>query len=467
MFLTDDGSLAGVLGINAFTYENEEYSNTMSLYALKVTPAADYELSEVYYSDVVESEDGYQLEAVVDIKNIGTAKGNDYTVDLIKGNTVIDRVSLPALKAGKEHSAEVTFHLQDLPEENSDYMVVLNTENENNLDNNSKMVNLGHANLSISCDDTIQDDIHSVRVTVKNDSLYDVNNVSVALYHDEDGETIETKKIGMLSGSDQTTFTTEINANEVLFDSDSKLVFAKVTSDSSELTEEDNTDYFTIDKPVGSVALPDDNTVVDEGGTDIDTKPVDTGSTGNTDAGKNPAVSPKSQLLRITLSGISKQIAAGKKIRLTAQGIPVGAPLPNLTWTSSNPKVATVTQAGVVTVKKKTGGKSVTITATAADGSGISASWKIKSMKGVVKKIAVTGAKTVKAGKSLKLKAKVTATKGANKKLKWTSSNMKYATVTSTGKVKTFKAGKGKKVKITAMATDGSNKKKTVTIKIK
>ena len=88
-------------------------------------------------------------------------------------------------------------------------------------------------------------------------------------------------------------------------------------------------------------------------------------------------------------------------------------------------------------------------------------------MKGVVKKIAVTGAKTVKAGKSLKLKAKVTATKGANKKLKWTSSNTKYATVTSSGKVKTFKAGKGKKVKITAMATDGSNKKKTVTINIK
>lgn len=185
------------------------------------------------------------------------------------------------------------------------------------------------------------------------------------------------------------------------------------------------------------------------------------------DKGTTNSVASKNKIIKITLYGISKQIAAGKKIRLTAQGIPLGAPLPNLTWSTSNPKVATVTQTGVVTVKKKTGGKSVTITATAADGSGISASWKINSMKGVVKKIAVTGAKTVKAGKSLKLKAKVTATKGANKKLKWTSSNTKYATVTSSGKVKTFKAGKGKKVKITAMATDGSNKKKTVTIKIK
>ena len=185
------------------------------------------------------------------------------------------------------------------------------------------------------------------------------------------------------------------------------------------------------------------------------------------DKGTTNSVASKNKIIKITLYGISKQIAAGKKIRLIAQGIPLGAPLPSLTWSTSNPKVATVTQTGVVTVKKKTGGKSVTITATATDGSGISASWKIKSMKGVVKKIAVTGAKTVKAGKSLKFKAKVTATKGANKKLKWTSSNTKYATVTSSGKVKTFKAGKGKKVKITAMATDGSNKKKTVTIKMK
>ena len=55
----------------------------------------------------------------------------------------------------------------------------------------------------------------------------------------------------------------------------------------------------------------------------------------------------------------------------------------------------------------------------------------------------------------------------ANKKIKWTSSNTKYATVSSTGVVKTKKAGKGKKVKITAKATDGSGKKKSVTIRIK
>ncbi len=170
---------------------------------------------------------------------------------------------------------------------------------------------------------------------------------------------------------------------------------------------------------------------------------------------------------KISLSGISKKIAAGKKIKLTASIKPSNAVNKKLIWKSSNKKVATVNSKGVVTIKKKTGGKKVTITATATDGSKVKATYKITSMKGVVKKVAISGKKTVKAGKTLKLKAKVTASKKANKTLKWTSSNKKYASVSSSGKVKALKAGKGKKVRITAMATDGSGKKKSVTIKIK
>lgn len=177
---------------------------------------------------------------------------------------------------------------------------------------------------------------------------------------------------------------------------------------------------------------------------------------------------PEVKVTKITISGISKKIAAGKKIRLTAKVLPADASNKKVVWKSSNTKIATVTQSGIVTIKKKTGGKSVTITATAADGSGVKATYKIKSMKGVVRKIAISGAKkTLKVGKTMKLKAKVSASTGANKTVKWTSSNTKYATVTSKGVVKALKAGKGKTVKITCMATDGSNKKKVVKIKIK
>lgn len=170
---------------------------------------------------------------------------------------------------------------------------------------------------------------------------------------------------------------------------------------------------------------------------------------------------------KIKLQGLSNKIAAGKQLKLTAAILPETATNKKILWKSSNPKVATVTQTGVVTLKKKSGGKKVVITAVAADGSGAKASWKVTSMKGIVKKVKLTGNKPVKAGKSVKLKAKVKATKKANKKLLWTSSNTKYATVNTKGVVKTKKAGKRKKVKITAMATDGSGKKATVTIKIK
>ena len=169
----------------------------------------------------------------------------------------------------------------------------------------------------------------------------------------------------------------------------------------------------------------------------------------------------------IIINGISHNIAAGKRIQLTATVGPNNATNKKLTWTSSNTKVATVNQNGLVTIYKKTGGKSVIITAKAVDGSGKSNVWKITSMKGVVKSVSIKGAKAVKAGKTLKLKATVKASKKANTKLMWTSSNPDWANVTKSGKVVTKTTGKGKTVKITAMATDGSGKKKTVKIKIK
>lgn len=171
---------------------------------------------------------------------------------------------------------------------------------------------------------------------------------------------------------------------------------------------------------------------------------------------------------KISISGISKKIAAGKKIQLTAKVTPANAANKKVTWKTSNKKYATVTSKGKVTLKKAGIGKTVTITATAADGSNIKATYKIKIMKHAVKSVKVKApAKTVKAGKSLKLKATVKTTgKSVNKTLKWTSSNTKYATVSSKGVVKTKKAGKGKTVTITATSTDGTNKKAKVKIKI-
>lgn len=182
---------------------------------------------------------------------------------------------------------------------------------------------------------------------------------------------------------------------------------------------------------------------------------------------ENNNVNAKVKVGKIKLLGVSKKISEGKKIVLKTVISPNNASNKTIVWKSSNPKVATVTQSGIVTMKKKTGGKKVAITAIATDGSNKYAFWKITSMKGVVKKVKINGKKRIKAGKTLKLKAKILATKHANKKLLWKSNNSKLATVNQKGVVKVHKKAKGKTIKITAFATDGSNKKSTIKIKVK
>ncbi len=89
------------------------------------------------------------------------------------------------------------------------------------------------------------------------------------------------------------------------------------------------------------------------------------------------------------------------------------------------------------------------------------------SKKISVKKITVKGSKkTLKAGKKRKLKAVITPSNATKKKVKWSSSKKKWATVSSKGVVTAKKKGRGHTVKITAAATDGSRKKGVFRIKI-
>ena len=81
----------------------------------------------------------------------------------------------------------------------------------------------------------------------------------------------------------------------------------------------------------------------------------------------------------------SRRIAAGKKVKLKASIAPSNATDKSVTWTSSNKKVATVNAKGLVTFKKNAGGKKVTITATAKDGSKKFAKITLTCMKGSVK----------------------------------------------------------------------------------
>lgn len=190
----------------------------------------------------------------------------------------------------------------------------------------------------------------------------------------------------------------------------------------------------------------------------------------NTPPGGNTPAQVK--VKKISISAPSKRIAAGKKVTLKASVTPKKASNPAVKWTSSNKKYATVNSKGVVTTKRAGTGKTVTIKATAQDGSRKYASVRIKIMKYGVKKVTIKNKpKTLKTGKTVTLKTIVNAQgkngKTVNKALKWSSSNKKYATVTSKGKVTAKRAGKGKTVTIRVVSTDGTNRKASVKIKIR
>lgn len=184
---------------------------------------------------------------------------------------------------------------------------------------------------------------------------------------------------------------------------------------------------------------------------------------------EEPDQPAKIKVLKIHLSASpSLKIAAGKKTTLKAKVSPAKATDRSVAWSGSNTKYAAVSSKGVVTTKSKGKGKTVTITAKAKDGSGKKCSVKVRIMKHSVKSVSLKGPKSIKRGKSGKIKAKIKTTgKDANRSLRY-SSNSKYVKVTSSGKVSVQKkAKKNSTVKITAKTLDGTNRSKTIKIRIK
>ena len=107
----------------------------------------------------------------------------------------------------------------------------------------------------------------------------------------------------------------------------------------------------------------------------------------------------------IDLNKTSADLEVNKTLQLTATVLPDNADDKSVTWTSSDPKTATVDKNGKVT---GTGEGTTTITATAADGSGVTAACKVTVTKPSVANATVSGlvAKTY-TGKALTQSPKV------------------------------------------------------------
>lgn len=162
----------------------------------------------------------------------------------------------------------------------------------------------------------------------------------------------------------------------------------------------------------------------------------------------------------IQISPSSKKMSIGESIQLNALLEPENVTNANLSWTSSNPNIATVDANGLV--KAITEG-STQIIATTNDGSNLSATCNVSVYNEtiliseiILDPISIEGYEN----ESATINAVIIPENATNKQLRWYSSNDNIATVND-GVVKLIKKGTAR---ISAEALDGSNVKSECTI---
>jgi uncharacterized protein YjdB/sugar lactone lactonase YvrE len=162
---------------------------------------------------------------------------------------------------------------------------------------------------------------------------------------------------------------------------------------------------------------------------------------------------------RVTLNLTKATIAAGATQQLTATVFPANASLKTVLWTSSNTAVATVTATGVV---RGVGNGTAIITATTQEGKKTATS--TVTITTTVSSVTLDQtALTLNPKKTAQLKATVSPANASNKKLQWTTSDSKVATVSPTGLVTAVGSGTAT---ITVTSEDDRTKKATVSVTV-
>lgn len=166
----------------------------------------------------------------------------------------------------------------------------------------------------------------------------------------------------------------------------------------------------------------------------------------------------------ISIQEGNQQLVKGSKIRLTPIITPNNATEKVLTWSSSNPSIATVDVTGTVTTK---GVGKTTITVKTVNGKETTIEIEvIEEPEEIIEVQKITLDKknvTLEKNKSFQLTATISPSNATDKNIEWSSSNTKIATVDKTGMVTiAATAGNNKTVTITAKTSNG----KTATCKI-
>ena len=160
---------------------------------------------------------------------------------------------------------------------------------------------------------------------------------------------------------------------------------------------------------------------------------------------------------RITLSSTSLSLKEGDSHKLTATVTPSDATDSQVTWSSSDPSVATVSDQGEVTAVRA---GNCTITATAG-GKSAACTVTVSAKEIPVERITLSSTTlSLKEGDSHILTATVTPSDATDSQVTWSSSDPSVATVSNTGKVVAVRGGN-----CTITATAGG-KSATCTVRV-
>ena len=222
-----------------------------------------------------------------------------------------------------------------------------------------------------------------------------------------------------------------------------------------------NISWTSSDEKIATVSAAGEVTAVAPGKATITVTTEDGNMTAKCEVTVNKKIYPVES---VSLDKTSLELTEGDKATLTATVLPDNASNKNVSWTSSDDKVATVSAAGEVTAIAP--GK-VTITVTTEDGAK-TAKCEVTVNKKIYPVESVSLDKTsleLTEGDKATLTATVLPDNASNKNVSWTSSDDKVATVSATGEVTAIAPGKAT---ITVTTEDGAKTAKCeVTVKAK
>lgn len=454
---------------------NKVYS-TSTLAVTSCSEIKDIEIVNYASFDYDKVVAGKNLPISIDVRNNGKTAVNSFTVSVKDESTSITATKTinETINGGETKTVKFDYTLPSTMSKRQ-FKVEINYNGDSDYTNNTTSFILGEADVEL--DDFTINNAYTINGIVKNTGYSSASDVIVSVYKMEDDyKLLYEKNIGSVDVNSSKNFSYSVDSSLIKFDSYASNNLFKVCVKTSD-TE---TDYINNEKNlivlparVTDISLDKNKLTLVPGSTyqinaiitpeNAVTKTVywfsDDSSIASVDANGiitahkygtttikaissdghfedycTVTVSSTVPVDGIKLSSTSENILVGKTLQLTAEISPENASNKNVTWSSSNTSVASVSTSGLVTAKSV---GTATITVKTSDGS-FSAKCTVNVTNSEIKVTGVnlsSSAISIYVGKTSQLSATINPSNATNKNVKWTSSNKNVATVSSTGLV--------------------------------